>query len=296
MSSFKAAPSAAAGYVMLALLMVAIVTTSTTRTKTSCLAFSVQTLTTTRTRAMTTTTTTTSLLRARAASKWDNLVDEDDDEDNSIDNTPSAIEGDIPVSPDMTYIERNVRRSHENFLNLRNISGKEVCNDIYAKSPVRKEEMWYVGKVAKISDVSLEDCIARQWNIIEMHATNLRPIELYPHRGRLELWSAPGDTELEVAYNRPGLVMTKMKHYELTPKELKNNVIGFQGEVYQEGEEGFRSWRNEDGSPSRPEIAPGGETRPPTEEEMLQLQKDMERQNISVKDVYNEQEKRNSGK
>jgi len=293
MSSFKtAAPSAAAGYVMLALMMVAIVTTSTTRTNTSCLAFSVQTLTTARTRSMTTTTT---LLRARAASKWDSLVDEDDDdEDNMIDGTPSATESDIPVSPDMTYIERNVRRCHTNFMNLRDISGKEVCNDIYAKSPARKEEMWYVGKVAKISDVSLEDCIARQWNIIEMHATNLRPIELYPHRGRLELWSAPGDTELEVAYNRPELIMTQMKHYELTSKDLKNNVIGFQGEVYQEGEEGFRSWRNEDGSPARPEIAPGGETRPPTEEEMAQLQKDMERQNISVKDVYKEQEKRGS--
>ena len=38
-----------------------------------------------------------------------------------------------------------------------------------------------------------------------------------------------------------------------------------------EGEEGFRSWRKEDGSPARPEINPGGETRPPTEEEMKTL-------------------------
>eukprot|EP00536_Pseudo-nitzschia_multiseries_P008054 jgi/Psemu1/305433/fgenesh1_kg.198_\ len=143
-------------------------------------------------------------LFARPRSKWDELVDEDDDDDDQI---PTTIESKIPVPPDMTYVERNVKRCHENFLNLRNVGGKDLCNDVYAKSPLKKEEMWYVGKVAKISDVGLEDCIARQWNIIETHATNLRPIELYPHRGNLELWTAPGDSELEVAYNRPSMVM-----------------------------------------------------------------------------------------
>eukprot|EP00537_Pseudo-nitzschia_pungens_P011447 CAMPEP_0172389806 /NCGR_PEP_ID=MMETSP1061-20121228/6608_1 /TAXON_ID=37318 /ORGANISM="Pseudo-nitzschia pungens, Strain cf. pungens" /LENGTH=275 /DNA_ID=CAMNT_0013120033 /DNA_START=224 /DNA_END=1051 /DNA_ORIENTATION=- len=228
-------------------------------------------------------------LFARQKSKWDDLVDEDDDE------IEPAFESKIPVPPDMTYVERNVKRCHENFLNLRNVGGKDLCNDVYAKSPVQKEELWYVGKVAKITDVTLEDCIARQWNIIETHATNLRPIELYPHRGNLELWTAPGDSELEVAYNRPSLVMTKMEKYEVPAKDLKNNLIGFQGEVYQEGEEGFRTWRTEDGSPARAEINPGGETRPPTEEEMEQLQQEMQSQNISVQDVYKESQKRKDG-
>lgn len=229
---------------------------------------------------------TTTPLFARAKSKWDLL--EDDDEEDTFGNT---FESKIPVANDMTYVERNVKRSHENFLSIRNIGGKDLCNDVYAKSPQpNNEEVWYVGKVAKVSDVSLEDCIARQWNIIETHATNLRPIELYPHRGTLELWTAPGDTELDVAYNRPELIMTKMEHYEVTPTQLKNNMIGFQGEVYQEGEEGFRSWRKEDGSPARPEINPGGETRPPTEEEMEQVRLEMERQNISVEDIYKYQQ------
>mmetsp|Transcript_3653 Transcript_3653/g.8717 ORF Transcript_3653/g.8717 Transcript_3653/m.8717 type:complete len:278 (+) Transcript_3653:93-926(+) len=224
----------------------------------------------------------TTLFLARAKSKWD-LLEDDDEEDQY----GATFESKIPVANDMTYVERNVKRAHENFLSLRNIGGKELCNDVYAMSPApNNEEVWYVGKVAKVSDISLEDCIARQWNLIETHATNLRPIELYPHRGNLELWSAPGDTELDVAYNRQELIMTKMEHYEVTPKQLKNNMIGFQGEVYQEGEEGFRSWRNEDGSPARPEINPGGETRPPSEAEMEQLRLEMEQQNISVEDIY----------
>jgi hypothetical protein len=227
----------------------------------------------------------TTALPARPKSKWDLILDEEDE-----DQTKGAIESSIPVPNDMTYVERNVKRSHENFLSLRNIGSKDVCNDVYAKSPVAKEEVWYVGKIAKVSDVSLEDCVARQWNIIETHATNLRPIELYPHRGQLELWTAPGDTELDVAYNRPELKMTKMNKYEVTPQQLKNNMIGFQGEVYQEGEEGFRSWRTADGGPARPEINPGGETRPPTEDEMEQLRTEMSGQNVSVEDIYKNQQ------
>lgn len=226
-------------------------------------------------------------LFARPKSKWDTMGD-DEDESGSTESGPT--ESTIPVPNDMTYVERNVKRSHENFLSLRNIGGKGVCNDVYAKSPLQKEEVWYVGKTAKVSDVSLEDCFARQWNLIETHATNLRPFELYPHRGNLELWTTPGDTELEVAYNRPELKMQKMEKYAVTAQQLKNNMIGFQGEVYQEGEEGFRSWRKEDGSPARPEISPGGETRPPTEDEMKQLRQEMDGKNVSVEDIYKAQQ------
>mmetsp|Transcript_30825 Transcript_30825/g.34613 ORF Transcript_30825/g.34613 Transcript_30825/m.34613 type:complete len:227 (-) Transcript_30825:43-723(-) len=182
----------------------------------------------------------------------------------------------------MMYVERNVKRAHETFHDIRNIGGKEACHDVYAQSSTTRkgegETMFYVGKVAKISDITIEDCIARQWNMIEHHSANLRPIELKPHRGRLELWIAPGDTELDVAYNRPELQMIKMKKYPLTNKELKNNLIGFQGEVYQEGDEGFRTWRTEDGYPARKEVNAGGETRPPTEEEYAQLQKEVDLQ------------------
>jgi hypothetical protein len=205
-------------------------------------------------------------------SKWDNLVDEDEDEDD-VDN--------IPVRPDMTYEPRNVKRAYDTFLSIRQAGGKELTNDVYCRDP-EMDEFWYCGKVARISDVSLEQCIARQWFMIERHATNLRPIELYPQRGRLELWTAPGDSEIEVAYNRPTLQMTKISKTVEGAEQVKKLMIGFQGETYQPGEEGFRSWRTEEGLPARPEINPGGETRPPTDEEYAQIQKEVGKDNNAV--------------
>ncbi len=219
-------------------------------------------------------------LHTRPASKWDNIADEDEDDDNK----PK-----IPIPPDMTYEVRNVKRQHESFLDIRSAGGKQVCNDVYVRNP-EEEVFWYTGKVARISDVSLEDCIARQWSLIETHAANMRPLELFPHRGRLEIWTAPGDSELDVAYNRPHLQMIKHKPKSMTNRDLKNNFIGFQGEVYQDGEDGFRTWRTDQGWPARPEISPGGETRPPTEEEYEQIQKELQGKDINA--IYEEQERR----
>ena len=132
-----------------------------------------------------------------SSSKWDNLVDEDD-------------EG-PPIPPDMRYNERNVMRQHQHFCAIREAGGKELTNDVYVCEP-DSGVFWFAGKVARVSDVSLEDAVARQWPLIEQHAANLRPIELYPYRGQIEIWTAPGDSELEVAYNRPSITFQQMKN------------------------------------------------------------------------------------
>jgi hypothetical protein len=201
-------------------------------------------------------------------SKWDNLVDEDDDYDNTI-----PVE---PVAPDMTYVERNLKRAHKTFFAIRSVGGKEMTNDVYVRDPNDIELFWYTGKVARVSDVTLEECIARQWPMIERHAANLRPKELLKKGGQLQIWTAPGDSEFDVAYNRPSLKLIQMKRQVEGAEKLKNALIGFQGEVYQKGEEGFRTWRTDDGLPARPEINPGGETRPPTEEEYEQIQREVQ--------------------
>ena len=222
-------------------------------------------------------------LAARPRSKWDDIVDEDEEED---DTKPI-----VPVPLDMVYTERNAKRQHENFLDIRNVGGKQVCNDVYVRNPV-EDTFWYVGKVARVSDVSLEDCIARQWSMIESHACNLRPIELYPHRGgsKLQVWTAPGDSELDVAYNRPNIQMKQHHPKALTSRDIRNSCVGFQGEIYQQGEQGFRTWRTDEGLPARPEINPGGETRPPTDEEYQQIQKELQGHDLNA--VYEEQERR----
>jgi len=210
-----------------------------------------------------------------SSSKWDNLVDEDEDEG-------------PPISPDMRYIERNVMRQHQNFCAIRDAGGKEMTNDVYVREP-NSGVFWFAGKVARVSDVSLQDAVARQWPLIEQHAANLRPIELYPHRGQVEIWTAPGDSELEVAYNRPSVIFQKMNK-EASGTKIKNVMVGFQGEVYQQGEEGFRTWRTEDGRPVNPEINAGGETRAPTDEEMAKLEQKLEGQDLNA--LYEEQERR----
>jgi len=203
--------------------------------------------------------------------KWDNIVDEDED-----DPTTAFV-----VKPDMEYIPRNVVRQHKNFVALREISGRETTNDLYVREP-NSEVFWYCGKVVRVSDVSVELCVARLWHMIEMHATNMRPIELFPSRGKLEIWIAPGDSELEVAYNRPTLKMQKMERLVEGADSVKSSLIGFQGEVYEGGIEGFRTWRTDEGLPARPEINPGGETRPPTPQEMIQLQKELNDQSADT--------------
>ena len=201
--------------------------------------------------------------------KWDDLVDEDEADDGGI----GYLKDD--VRPDMRYEPHNIKRQLENFAAIRQVAGKDMCNDIYVRE-TNSEVFWYVGKTARISDISVEQCVARQWPLIELHAANLRPIELFPNRGKLEIWTAPGDTELDVAYNRPTLIMTQMQRVGVDGSDdVKSNFIGFQGEVYERGEEGFRTWRTDDGKPARPEINPGGETRPPTQEELEQLQKEL---------------------
>eukprot|EP00980_Cylindrotheca_fusiformis_P008860 scaffold1888_cov120-Cylindrotheca_fusiformis.AAC.30 len=175
----------------------------------------------------------------------------------------------------MTYEPRNLIRQHEHFHAIRSVGGKDMTNDVYLRDP-KTDVFWYIGKVARVSDVTLEKAVSRQWHMIERHGTNLRPVELWPHRGKLEIWTAPGDSELEVAYNRPSCNFQKMHRQVEGASKVKSHTIGFQGEVYQKGEDGFRTWRTDDGLPARPEISPGGETRPPTAEELAQVQQELQ--------------------
>lgn len=192
-----------------------------------------------------------------------------------------------PIPPDMKYIERNVMRQHQHFVAIREAGGTEMTNDVYVCEPC-SGIFWFVGKVARVSDVSLADAVARQWPLMEQHAANLRPLELYPYRGTLEIWTAPGDSELDVAYNRPNIVFEKMSRE--TSTNIKNIMVGFSGEVYQEGEEGFRTCRTKDGRPAKPEINDGSEARSPSDEEMVQLEEKLQGQDLNA--LYQEQQRR----
>lgn len=183
---------------------------------------------------------------SRLYDKWDDLVDEDEE-------TPTW-QG-PPIPKDMRYIEFNLQRQNKHFAAIRAAGGSEVVNDIYARDP-DSDTFWFAGKIARISDVSIEKAVARQYPLIEEHAARLRPLELFDKNGLLQLWAAPGDSEMDVAYNRPSVRFIKMgRDAEVEGANTVRNVeVGFQGEIYDGDEEGFRTQRTEDGLPVKPEI------------------------------------------
>jgi hypothetical protein len=203
-------------------------------------------------------------------------------------------------------------RQHQNFVSIREAGGSEMTNDVYIPDP-NSEMFWFVGKIARISDVPVDQAVARQWPLIEQHAANLRPIELFPHRGDLKVWLAPGDSELDVAYNRPDVKFIKMEKDVEGAAGIKSNLVGFQGEVYDKGEGmGFRAWRKADGSPAQPEIqtpeAPAAvgniddntdysdeKYRAPTDEELNKLQEALKDKNMDISELYDQQQQQTEG-
>jgi hypothetical protein len=185
-------------------------------------------------------------------------------------------------------------RQNNHFVAIRQAGGPTMTNDLYARDP-DTDVFWFCGKVARISDVSTAQAVGRQFSLIEEHACRLRPLELFPKRGSIELWVAPGDSEMDVAYNRPSIQLEKMKTSSEVDgaDSVKNILIGFQGEVYDTGEEGFRTCRTEDGLPSRPEVKgpeeetpeikepQKGEKRPPTDEEMIEISEILKGQDLN---------------
>ena len=205
-----------------------------------------------------------------------------------------------PVPADVRYNPRNMQRQNRNYAAIRGAGGAETVLDVYTRDPAT-DVFWFVGKAARVSGVSASQCVARQWNLITTHSANLRPLDLFPARHSLEVWTAPGDSELDVAYHRPDAVFVKHAPDVEGAAAVKISHVGFQGEVYERGEEGFRTQRLEDGRPARPEIlGPEGvpieeeATRAPTDAEMERLRKALEGRDIN--ELYEEQQQRETGR
>jgi len=268
------------------------------------------------------------LLELHEKKNWDQIIAEEEESEfaateGSALSSSSTWKSQIPF--DMKYNQRNCERAQKTFQAIRGSGPSAPVADLYGcdtSSAARQKNgaaddsnealFWFLGKVAHVSDVSLEECVARQWPLIQQHAANLRPLDLFPAYTNdcLEIWSAPADSELDVAYNRPSVTFRKMSHDVPGAEKVKSNLVGFQGEVYEGGEEGFRTWRNVmDGKPSRPEItgtsvaedelaevsaAEGSASknldRPPTDEEMQRLEEMLQGKDIN--ELYEEQERR----
>mmetsp|Transcript_14235 Transcript_14235/g.21272 ORF Transcript_14235/g.21272 Transcript_14235/m.21272 type:complete len:269 (+) Transcript_14235:66-872(+) len=165
------------------------------------------------------------------------------------------------------YTEPNVRRSATTFKSIRAIGGSESTNDIYARSkssPQSSFQYWYIGKIARTDGtVSAEQAVSCMWNMMEEHACRLRPVELGRDFGKLEIWIAPGDSELEMSkalgsgsgggFGLDGLKqeekmnLQKMHSYAQDMENVKEIEVGFIAEVVTNTGKGFYIVRDDEG-------------------------------------------------
>lgn len=178
------------------------------------------------------------------------MIAEDEDED-------LQFAGGPPAPRDMKYNMFNINRQREHFEAIKAAAGKDLTHDVYARDP-DSETFWFIGKVARTSDVTAERAVARQWNMVEEHACRLRPAELYPKWGKLQLWVAPGDSEMDVAYCNADLVFVQIERDVEGAGDVRNVEIGFAGELYENDEQGFRTQRTDAGEAAKPELSAGG--------------------------------------
>lgn len=132
----------------------------------------------------------------------------------------------------------------------------KVIHDCYARLE-GSEVCWFIGKVAHIPEVSMKDAFELYIVLLKEYSKSLRPIELAVKSTsiNLQIWYAPGNSEMSVAQNKISLKLytsaanTTSQPYDVSKVGAVESFIGFQPEVYQDGEEGFRVLRDSNGHP-----------------------------------------------
>lgn len=175
-----------------------------------------------------------------------------------------------------------------NFDRIRKVFGKTATTDVYVRSPLNDESVfWFVGKVIRmITDeeaqadpnsnwrpdnaattenelvgavypTEVEAIISQKRLILEYAKNQLRPQNMAgPYSSALELWSAPGDSEMDVVQNKITLVKI-----DGSTKDLRDGFhvkdVGYNPEIYVGDEKekgGLRVVRDLEGRPVKPEF------------------------------------------
>lgn len=168
------------------------------------------------------------------------------------------------------------------FEKMKNKQGLLPTYDLYVHAS-NSDIFWFVGKLIHDSnEMSAEEALYYEQDLIKEYAKSLRPADLSGPLAvdfELEIFTSPGNNEMNVAQNKidltkftytlpgaevvvvggggstDGSIEEKMSlknvpnmSSESMTIQPKNNV-GFEPEVYEGGEEGFRVKRNRDGTP-----------------------------------------------
>lgn len=171
-----------------------------------------------------------------------------------------------------------LRNAANTFDALRKEFGIEACNDVYVRAPLNDETtFWFVGKIARrlskqndnddddeSDDTNEEFCQPTPemaiWSqkrlILEYAKHQLRPQNLGgKYSKNLELWLAPGDSEMECVQNKISLTKVNGSANQL-PASFRVKDVGYNPEIYVGDEQttgGLRIARDpETGEPINP--------------------------------------------
>lgn len=141
--------------------------------------------------------------------------------------------------------------------------------DLYVRAS-NSEVFWFVGKLNHDqSKMDAEEALKSELPLILEYAKSLRPKELSGPLAvhfELEIFTTSGNNEMNVAQNK--IDLTKFEPQSVSTPASSNNddseitsfqqvlsgstdVTGFEPEIYQGGEDGFRVKRNDDGTPKK---------------------------------------------
>jgi hypothetical protein len=132
--------------------------------------------------------------------------------------------------------EKPLRQAANTFDAIRKDHGKDATYDVYCYSPLNDEEtFWFVGKIAVkpgTAATAMQAALSQKRLIFEYAKRELRPQNLGgKYASSLELWFAPGDTEMDAVQNKVSL--TKV---EGTTKDLLSDFsvkdVGYNPEIY----------------------------------------------------------------
>ena len=157
-----------------------------------------------------------------------------------------------------------LRQAANTFDDIRKLHGKEACFDVYCKSPLDDpHRLWFVGKIALVPNTGAtpdQAVLSQKRIILEYAKRELRPqnLGLPKYAETLELWLAPGDSELECVQNKISLKKVEgslTDLLQLDDKDFSLDHVGFNPEIYVGDEReqgGLRITRDAHGNPMKP--------------------------------------------
>lgn len=142
-------------------------------------------------------------------------------------------------------------KQSEIYDNLYKENGNDHHVDVYCRLSI-SDTFYFVGKVNYISNITTSNALLAQKNLIIEYSKSLRPKDLAGPNGMLgdiEIWYAPGNSEMNVAQNKVKLEGPLIGNEEDVIGIVKQKEIGYSPEIYQNNEEGFRCKRDNLGNP-----------------------------------------------